>query len=332
MRVDLLKRFIFSSPKKQFNLLLVFLSYFLKIKKPWGIPIRLMIEPTNFCNLKCPTCPVGTGEIEKDKGVMSLNDLKKIIDEAGDYLYHITLWNWGEPFLNTKLVEMISYAKKKNIYVITSTNGHFLNKENIEKLVESSLDEIIIALDGLSQETLSRYRVGADFEKIKQGINNLVEYKKIKNKKNPIVQLQFIAMKHNEHEINELKDFASSLGVDKVILKTFGSHLDVSKLKQFEPEDKKISRYNVKNKNKNICKNIWLGMNINFDGNIVPCCYDPFEKHVLGNIFLEDNIVKVWRGNKFSDFRRSVLINKNNIDICKNCDYNNKLSKEINFK
>lgn len=321
MRLDLLKRFIFSSPKKQLNAVLVYVSYFLNKTKPWGMPIRLMVEPANFCNLRCPTCPVGAGEIIKLKGTMNLDLFKKIIDETGDYLFHISLWNWGEPFLNKDLPEMIKYAKEKNIYVITSTNGHFLTEENARKIIASGLDELIIALDGLSQETLAKYRQGADFLAIVNGIKNVVRLRKELGKAKPVIQLQFIAMKHNEHEIGKVDAFARELGIDKVVIKSFGSHLNLGKLNQFEPENKNLSRYSESAKKKN-CSSVYTSININYDGNVVPCCYDPMEKHILGNA-AKQKIKDIWRGSQYENFRRSVP--EKRIDICTNCDYNKNL-------
>jgi len=333
MSLNKIKRFIFSKPKKQINLFKIFLSYIFKSPKIYGKPVRLMIEPTNICNLRCKTCPVGTKDIKKKPGHMSFNEFKKIIDEVGDYLYHITLWNWGEPFLNPELGKMIEYARRKNIYVVTSTNGHFLDDKSVaEKIIKSSLNELIIALDGLSQETLEKYRERANFNKVIRGIKLLVNLKKKYEVKRPIIELQFIVMKHNQHELAKAREFAKNLGIDKLIIKTFGAQLDIKKLKEFEPTDKKLSRYGEEEKNKirKSCRDIWLGININYDGNVVPCCYDPFEKYILGNVF-KDGVIKVWQGKKLMNFRKAVLKNKNNIDICKNCDFNQGISRKINL-
>lgn len=323
-----MKRFVFSSPKKQINLLKNYWAYFIGSPRVGGLPSRLMIEPANFCNLKCPTCPVGNGAIKKAKGAMSLENFQKIIDEAGDYLYHLTLWNWGEPFLNRELARMIKCARQKNIYAVTSTNGHFLDEKSCADLIDCGLNELIIALDGLSQETLSQYRVGADFKKIVQGIKNLVELKKAKASRYPIIQLQFIAMKHNQPEIGKLEEFGRSLGVDKAVLKTFGSQLDMGRLKEFEPTEKQFSRYARQAKRKKSCRNIYLGMNINYDGTAVPCCYDPLESQALGNVFAS-SVKEVWQGKKFENFRQAVIKSKNAVSICANCDYNAKIRKNI---
>jgi len=329
MRKSKLKIILKGGFKKQFNLLLLLVSYYLKLPKPLGRPAFLMVEPTNFCNLSCKGCPVGLNEIKKSKGSMDYKKFAKLINEIGDYVFWINLWNWGEPFLNKDIGKIIKFAREKKVYVSTSTNGHFL-EEYVDDILSSDLNELIIAVDGLSQETLEKYRKGADFEKIVKGIKALSKEKKKRKLKNPVITLQFIVMKHNQHELTKIKEFAKNVGIDKAVIKTFGSHLDFGKLKEFEPDNKDFSRYSNKKKSK-LCRFAWFDMVINYDGNIVPCCYDPFEKHVFGNVFQENSALNVWNNNNFVDFRKR-LKNRENIDICVNCEFNKNISKEIDIK
>lgn len=328
MNASQLKRFVLSSPKKKFNLLKVYASYYLDKPDICTMPIRLMIEPANFCNLACPTCPVGNGSITKAKTLMDFENFKKVIDEAAPYLYHLTLWNWGEPFLNQQLADCIKYARKKGVYVATSTNGHFFTDDTIAKILDSDLNELIVALDGLSQETLSKYRINSNFEQIVAGVKKLTEAKKKSGKQNPVIELQFIVMKHNEQEIEKVEKFAKDLGFDRLVIKTFGSQLDVSRIAEFEPADKRFSRYDKQPKKDRSCFNIWRAFNINCDGNSVPCCYDPFETQSFGNAF-QSGVKAIWQGEKFVRFRQAVLNGKDQIGICKNCDYNKNISEKI---
>jgi radical SAM protein with 4Fe4S-binding SPASM domain len=332
MNTNQLKRVIFSSPKRQWNLAKVYASYLLRRPQVWGRPIRLMIEPANFCNLGCPTCPVGNGQITKAKGLMKFEDFKKVIDEVGGYLYHLTLWNWGEPFLNRDLPKMIAYARAKGIYVATSTNGHFLTPETAEAIIDSGLNELIIALDGLSPETLSVYRINSDFAKIVEGIKNVVRIKKERGRQHPVIELQFIVMKHNEHELPRLNDFAKELGLDKVVIKTFGSQLDLDRVSEFAPANKEVSRYGKELRKRNSCLNVWRAMNVNYDGNAVPCCYDPFEKFKVGNVLTDGGVDSVWHGKRFVNFRQAILTDKEALSICRNCDFNKDVSKKLFIK
>src|SRR3989344_4099762 len=109
--------------RKFYNYLAVNVSRKLKLPKAWGYPYTIMIEPTNICNLKCPLCPTGVGELHRASGLMDLDNFKKFIDEVSGHVLHLRMWNWGEPFLNRNIGEMVSYAKAGGMFVNLSTNG-----------------------------------------------------------------------------------------------------------------------------------------------------------------------------------------------------------------
>lgn len=317
--------------RKIFNLLKGYFYYLTKNTRPDSYPSILMVEPTNFCNLCCPLCPVGNKTLKRQKGNMPLDGFKKIIDELGDYLLNLTLWNYGEPFLHKDIYEMIEYAKRKKIFIRLSTNGHFFNdKEKIKRLVLSGLDDLIIALDGASQETLSQYRIGANFETIIKGIKSVVEEKKKLKKRLPFIELQFIVMRHNEHEVDKIKAISQDIGVDKLTLKTVslevaGSQKESGEIGQFLPAKEEYSRYKKeggelrrKKSIKNQCLRLWLSSVINWNGDVVPCCYDTEGIFTFGNVFKEP-FGKIWVNDKYRKFRESILENKKSIKMCSDC-------------
>jgi MoaA/NifB/PqqE/SkfB family radical SAM enzyme len=143
-----------------------------------GIPLTYSIEPTNFCNLECPECPSGTGELTRPLGFLSMNNFKKIIDEISQTGFYAQLFFQGEPYLNKKLNEMIEYAQRKKIYVSVSTNGNLISVKNIEKLIVHAPDKIIFSLDGLDEESYQNYRVGGTFKQADEALQLLVEAKR----------------------------------------------------------------------------------------------------------------------------------------------------------
>lgn len=324
-----IKRFLLpalrGSFKKKLNLLLVYFSMFLKTRRVWGKPLSLMIEPTNACNLQCPTCPTGNRTDKRPKGFLRLEEFKKILDELGDYLFKITLWNYGEPFINRQLVEMIELAKKKDIFIVTSTNGHFFSRKgDVERLIRSGLDELIICLDGASQETLSKFRKNCDFEEIVAGIRSVVEEKRAQKSKTPKVVIQFIVMSHNEHEIELVRDLYEDLGADELSIKSVGISSD-ERFRELLPKDPKYSRYQhgegtirLKEASRG-CSLIYKNPVINWNGDIVPCCYDLYSKHIFGNCFEEGGIDRVWNNARTTRFRKTINSDKNSIEMCRIC-------------
>ena len=63
---------------------------------------------------------------------------------------------------------------------------------------------------------------------------------------------------------------------------------------------------------------MWRSFVITNNGKVVPCCFDKEAKYVLGDLN-ENSISEIWFGDKYNEFRRTVLSGRRKIDICRNC-------------
>lgn len=316
--------------KRVGNFLIATLSYEASrlLRRPvvFGYPFILMVEPTNLCNLKCPLCPSGAGQLTRPRGTMDLHDFKYIIDELGEYLLLVMLWNQGEPFLNPQFLDMIRYARSKMIPTMTSTNGHFLNGQwDSQEIIASGLGELIVSLDGASPETYNRYRQGGDFNTVVENLMALCAQKKRMKSTTPIVHLQFLIMRHNEHEIELIRELARAIRVDKLSLKTVQVQ-SLEEAEEFLPRDKKYSRYQLsggtlrtKANFINSCRRLWYGSVVNWDGSIIPCCFDKDGNYKLGNAFYPEGLKGAWRAGEYTQFRNQILHRRGAIPMCRNC-------------
>ena len=329
--------FVHLSLKKLLNACLVEASIFFKPERPWGWPTHLMVEPSTRCNLRCALCPVTAG-LERPQGFMDLEIFKNAIDEVGDYVFTLLLWDWGEPFLNPSIYAMISYAKQKGIKIVSSTNGHLFGSiEHADKLIQSGIDTIIFAVDGISQETYSRYRQGGDLEAALQGIRTVVARKRVLRSKTPLVNFRFIVMGHNEHEIPHLKELAKSLGVDVLTLKTLNYRLQDPYFEgalgphegehEFLPKSQRYRRFKCDSTGlesvrllRNPCKQLWCNPTIHWSGSVVPCTFDPQDKYVLGDL-RKDSLRNIWSGAAYRQMRRRFRTDWEEISLCAECSY-----------
>ncbi len=150
-------------------------SQVMECKTIFTFPASLTICPGNVCNLNCVLCPTGQNDGGRKKGLLSLELFKKVMDECGPYLWEVDLYNWGEPFLNRKLFEMVRYSKIYKVKVGISTNLNHFNDTICSELVLSGVDKVIVSLDGASQESVSQYQVGSDFSKVMANIKKIGE-------------------------------------------------------------------------------------------------------------------------------------------------------------
>jgi radical SAM protein with 4Fe4S-binding SPASM domain len=290
----------------------------------WGMPISYSIEPTNHCNLKCPECPSGLGTLTRPLGLLKLDDFKKWIDQIKDTGFYVQLFFQGEPFINKQLPEMIKYAQSKNIYVSISTNGHFVNKVNVNDVLKYAPDKLIYSVDGLDEVSYQKYRVGGTFKQADEGLKLLITRRKQMKKKNPYVEFQFIVMKQNEHQLNDVRKYCDEVGVDKLVFKTMQISSYENAVK-FLPTNPKFRRYlvkdgqfSIKSKLKNHCFALWRTSVITWDGKVVPCCFDKDAKYTLG-ILNNNRFIDIWKSNSYQKFRSSVLTDRKKISMCTNC-------------
>lgn len=279
-----------------------------------------MIELTNRCTLRCPTC--FSHQDGRAKKNMSFEEFKGIIDQNGHLIKTISLYNYGEPFLNAHLPEMIYYAKKKGIaYVKVATNGMHLTESKIREIIKSQLDYLSISLDGATRETYEKFRVGGQFERVISHTRNLVNARNAAGSKLKI-EIQFIIMSHNEHEIPVIEELARNLGVDFLRLKTVLVKKD--EWKHLLPASTQYNRYR-QGPVSNRCFKPVKELVVNCDGTVIPCCYiveEDLKKFNVGNIF-QSSLEDILRSEKYENFVGKCVTCKSDLSSCVDCDEGN---------
>lgn len=291
----------------------------------WGKPTTLSIEPTTSCNLRCPECPSGLRAFSRPTGMLQEELFRKTIDQVQGHLTWLHLYFQGEPFLNPRFLEMVSYANSKGIFTSTSTNAHYLQERQVMEVLHSGLKQLIVSMDGITQEIYEKYRVGGNLEKVQDGINLLLAERNKSNQRFPRVVLQFLVTGQNEHQLPDLKHWAEEMQVDELQLKTTQIY-DFEDGSALIPSDLGYSRYmpvgngkwKLKKKLENKCWRMWQGAVSTWDGKIVPCCFDKDAEHVMGEL-KSQSLSSIWSSLPYQNFRKQLLRDRTQIEICRNC-------------
>ena len=251
---------------------------------------------------------------------IELQHFKKVVDELSPYLIYLNLYVQGEPFMHPQFDVLVRYARSKSIYTSTSTNGHFINAVMAHKIVEAGLTRLIFSLDGITQQSYTKYRRGGDVEVVKQAIRDVVAAKKHHRKHFPLVIIQFLVFKHNEHEMDDLVLLANNLGVDKVEFKS-AQFNDFGFGEVEEPENATYARYSnrmLKHPMRNRCWRMWQAPVVTWDGAVCPCCYDKDAEWSFGNAF-QIPIAKLLHSPSYKEFASKVFVDKQQLNMCHNC-------------
>ncbi len=177
-------------------------------------PYLLILDPCNYCNLKCPLCPTGLADLGRPQAMLSFEHFQKYFDPLAPHLFEAYLHNWGESLLNKQVYRMIEYAQQHNVGTNLSSNFYKTTSEDIDNLLECGLEYLVISLDGTSQETYGQYRIGGQCEQVMDNLSELLRRRQARRLKTPVVEWQFIVMKQTEHQVREAEILAKKIGVD----------------------------------------------------------------------------------------------------------------------
>ncbi|MGH7319687.1 MAG: radical SAM/SPASM domain-containing protein [Candidatus Rokuibacteriota bacterium] len=300
-----------------------------------------MVEPTTVCNLKCPLCPVPS-HLHRPASHMPMHTYRDVIDDLAGYAESIDLWNFGEPFLNPEIFNMIKYAEDRGIRVRVSTNSTRLGEEDVAEVFRSELSSIIVCLDGASKETHERYRIGSEYEKVVEGISRLARRKRALARSRPFIRLQFLVFRYNEHEIDAIVELAEGIGVDQLALKNVSlgtwvrEHLRQKMARKLLPTNDKYRKYTLGEDTvelkirDRVCSWAYENGIVLANGDVTTCCYDSGGKHVFANVHRDGGLTQILTGDKMKEIRQQIVTRE--LPLCQTCQYSDYGATLVNFE
>jgi radical SAM protein with 4Fe4S-binding SPASM domain len=323
-----------------------------------ALPKELQLEVTGACNLACRMCLVRyRPKLGRRSGAMCFHTFKELVDALPE-LEKLTLQGLGEPLLAPDFFQMLEYASGRGIRMGFNTNGTYLTPEASERLVRLGLDWLHISLDGASAETYEGIRDGSDFARVCQNIESLVAVKRRLGAERPTIQLVFVAMRRNLHELPALVRLASDWGIGQVWVQNLShsfSDTDPSgayqPIREFaaaealwhEPDSSTEALFDEaraqaaeldielrlprlreppqspRKRGQPGCHWPFHSAYVTHDGKVQPCCMVMgADRAVLGRLE-EHNFATIWRGAEYRAFRKRLLGNATPPDVCAGC-------------
>ena len=285
---------------KILNLVLNVVELQFNISQPRSLPPFVKVETTPDCQMACPGCHHSTRAMKKELMVrreqLRLEDFKRIIEPIQRATLGISLSLRGEPLLGKDLIPIIEYAHSKNIAVSFPSNLSVkLSDEKVARLVKSGVDAIYVSLDGASQESYEKYRIGGDFHRVVRNVRVIAETKARLGLSRPHLVWKFVIFGHNKHEIPVVEAEFRRLGFD-----SFELVQDYTSEQADNDRGTFVSELVRKRKG---CYWAWHTSIIRADGVVTPCCLGQRHDFGLGNV-LSQNFRDIWRGKPYTRLRR----------------------------
>jgi len=176
----------------------------------------LQVESAIACNLDCVMCP--WREITRNpqnRGLMS-DGVWAAIRPYLSEVNSIDFTGGGEPLLQPKLEEWIAEAKQAGCETGFLSNGLLLKKDRLKRILDSGIDWICISMDGATADVYNEIRIGSDFERVCANVANIAE---LRTGKTPKTMINFVLMRINFHQVEDMLYLAARLGIDQVNFK-----------------------------------------------------------------------------------------------------------------
>ena len=191
---------------------------------PRALPARADIEPTTYCNFRCPHCPSTALASAGARSHLSLDGFVRILDQLRT-VYRLKLVGLGEPLLNPEFFDMVRAARRRRVRVLTTTNGSLLTPERRRELLACGLNHLNISIDAADPDTHVRLRPGSDLEQIGEGVAALVRERG--RRKSPAIRVWHVLQRESTPEIPNLVQRCAEWGADALLctakLTNFGS-------------------------------------------------------------------------------------------------------------
>lgn len=259
------------------------IAFLFRLPKTFFIT-SLMLELTNYCNLKCSFC--ANSKIERKRGYMNKNLIERII-KSHQNLQYVYLYDWGEPLLHPEIISIIKMIREAGKRTFLTTNGTLLNSTLSKQLIAAGLSTIAFSIDGLN-ETYTMLR-GFDYKSLEEKI---IDFLEIKNRINSQlrVEINFVISEKTETQVREFR----KIWEKRVDYINFQPMVTYKKLQRKFP-----------------CRELWKGnLVVLWDGKVVPCCVDyngelcigEADKDDLVNVLNSPAMIKLRQSHSKKDF------------------------------
>ncbi|HEX2189834.1 MAG TPA: radical SAM/SPASM domain-containing protein [Longimicrobiaceae bacterium] len=283
-------------------------------------PLRfseVRVENTNHCGYRCFFCP--REQLTRERGFMSVDDFRIVLDRVGDHDGLLDLHGFGEPLLDPRLPEKVALAHERWEAVTTriiSTLGAPVKPEYLARLADSGLRVIEISLYGTDAESYEAVHGVKKFDVMRRNLELLSAARAA-----TAPQLSLVVRYFPQHSDVTRPDadaaqaeafgrWLGELGVERVIerpLHNFGGGRSYN-----DPPDA------------GVCSVAWgyrrRVLQVTWQLDVIPCCFDYNAEVRLGNL-RRQSLAEIFSGPAYSRFIAAHVTNQlEEYGVCTSCE------------
>lgn len=273
-------------------------------------PLRMWVETTNRCNLRCSVCPNATDTVS-ERGEMDMEVFGTVLEQIRGKVNDINLSHRGEPLFHPHLEDMIRLAGKANVGTRIHTNATLLDAGRAESLLQATPDLISFSFDGYDRKTYESVRRGGSFEQTYANIRRFLKMKRERKQTRPYTIIQIIQPSGADAQyLENLRIFGDGMlaaGLDKFYVKqphnwAGNAPGETTAAPGYLP-----------------CTFLYYSLTVLWNGDVCPCPQDWYCSLCLGNV-KDEPIDRIWNGPGMIDLRRRLQRRELDGLLCMRCD------------
>ena len=278
--------------------------------------LKVYIEITNICNLRCSFCPIDN----RKKEYMDVEMFDYILDQVKEYTDLIALHVKGEPLMHPKLEEILKVCEKHDMKVNITTNATRLHEVKDILINSNAVRQLNLSIHSINE---NEYYMEEESSYLSKSIESANE---ILDKSSIIISYRLWNLRDiNENKDNEgiLEALGNAYSIENLITLAKSNEFVQLRNNCFLNQDTEFSWPNENDpivSEKGTCQGLKTHIAILVNGDVVPCCLDQNGEIKLGNI-MDDKLEVILE----SELSKSILkgFNDNKIiaDLCKRCSY-----------
>lgn len=303
------------------------LAFALKRDQAAPLPSLVKIDISPQCHLACTHClhanpegrnrPLLSAQSFGKKDAMSFERYASIIDQLRGKVLAVSLFYYGDPLIHPEVDRMIAYARAAGLAVHLTTHFSYrFTEERIRRLVEAGPSHLTVAVDGATQASYGRTRIGGKLDLVLKNLEMITAYKRLLKLDLPYIEVQHIRFAHHApDEARRVRSMVTAMGVDGFSSFDGLRFDDSGDLYNVVDDDSQTEDHGPARPTGPLPRCHWPYSStvIKSDGDVIPCClwrvgrqYVPGERsHAVGNVF-DTPLERIWSSPAYQRLRSVV--------------------------
>lgn len=289
---------------------------------PLQKPLCIRISPISACNLKCSFCSLSVPEYREKfpPKKMTMDFFIRIVDDikvSFGKVKRILMPGIGEFFLHPQMPEMLQYLMEKqvcdNIELIT--NGALITPEIVDRISGVRFCPLVISVNGLSDEDFfTNCGVHVSFNNYVENLRYL--YKKKGESQIYIKIINYMVQDAERKQLffDTFEPICDRIGVESLL--PIRKDIDYEEIAGGRVSLDQTQFGNKMNSNLTRCSMCYYTMQVQENGDIIPCCYSEIAT-TLGNVQTQ-SLREIWQGQAYQ-FQYAMLNGVHSVLACNGC-------------